>query len=85
VSLACQKAKDLGCPHELWTTRLLARHAREHGPSAGNACLATLAQCTVGKILAAQAIKPHKGFTAPRSAGSLFLLATYGTPTVKVL
>ena len=30
VSLACQKAKDVGYPHELWTTRLLARHAREH-------------------------------------------------------
>src|SRR5215471_15249615 len=30
VSLACRK--DLGYPHELWTTRLLARHAREHGP-----------------------------------------------------
>src|SRR5271155_3378284 len=28
VSLACRKAKDLGYPHELWTTRLLARHAR---------------------------------------------------------
>ena len=28
VSLACQKAKDVGYPHELWTTRLLARHAR---------------------------------------------------------
>ena len=27
VSLACQKAKDVGYPHELWTTRLLARHA----------------------------------------------------------
>ncbi len=26
MSLACQKAKDLGYPHELWTTRLLARH-----------------------------------------------------------
>src|SRR4249919_874275 len=24
VSLACRKAKDLGYPHELWTTRLLA-------------------------------------------------------------
>lgn len=60
VSLACQKAKDLGYPHELWTTRLLARHAREHGLSAGHACLANLAQGTVCKILAAQAIKPHK-------------------------
>ena len=29
VDLACRKAKDLGYPHELWTTRLLARHARE--------------------------------------------------------
>jgi transposase len=31
VDLACRKAKELGYPHELWTTRLLARHAREHG------------------------------------------------------
>ena len=28
VDLACCKAKELGYPHELWTTRLLARHAR---------------------------------------------------------
>src|SRR5438034_10488153 len=32
VSLACDKAKDHGYPHELWTTRLLARHARENAP-----------------------------------------------------
>jgi hypothetical protein len=31
ASLSCRKAKELGYPHELWTTRLLARHAREHG------------------------------------------------------
>ena len=37
VSLACDKAKEHGYPHELWTTRLLARHAREHGPAAGHA------------------------------------------------
>ena len=36
VYLACRKAKDLGYPHELWTTRLLARHAREHGPAEGH-------------------------------------------------
>src|SRR5205823_8478609 len=36
VSLACQKAKDLGYPHELWTTRLLARHVREHATAAGH-------------------------------------------------
>src|SRR5690349_10434827 len=28
VALACRKAKELGYPHELWTTRLLAAHAR---------------------------------------------------------
>jgi len=35
VDLACRKAKELGYPHELWTTRLLARHAREHGTGGG--------------------------------------------------
>ena len=28
-SSACRKAKELRYPHELWTTRLLARHARQ--------------------------------------------------------
>ena len=60
VSLACEKAKDHGYPHELWTTRLLARHAREHGPGAGHECLARLVQGTVCKILAQEEIKPHK-------------------------
>jgi transposase len=60
VSLACQKAKDVGYPHELWTTRLLARHTREHGPAAGHVCLMRIAQGTVCKILADQEVKPHK-------------------------
>jgi transposase len=60
VDLACRKAKELGYPHELWTTRLLARHAREHGPAAGHDCLAKLAQGTVCKILNRQAVKAHK-------------------------
>jgi transposase len=60
VSLACRKAKDLGYPHELWTTRLLARHAREHGPAEGHACLGKLAQGTACKILNEQEVKPHK-------------------------
>ena len=60
VDLACCKAKDCGYPHELWTTRLLAKHIRQHGPTAGHACLATLAQGTLCKILARQDIKPHK-------------------------
>ena len=60
VDLACRKAKDLGYPHELWTTRLLTKHVREMGPAAGHACLANLAQGTLCKILAANEIKPHK-------------------------
>jgi transposase len=60
VDLACRKAKELGYPHELWTTRLLARHAREHGPAVGHDCLARLAQGTVCKILNRQELKPHK-------------------------
>ncbi len=60
VSLACDKAKQHGYPHELWTTRLLAGHAREHGPAAGHQCLAHLVQGTVCKILGQEEIKPHK-------------------------
>jgi transposase len=50
VSLACDKAKGHGYPHELWTTRLLARHARQ--PAPGHRCLAELVQGTVCKISA---------------------------------
>jgi transposase len=60
VSLACRKAKEVGYPHELWTTRLLARHSREHGPAAGHASLVRIAQGTVCKLLAEQEVKPHK-------------------------
>src|ERR1700731_1304526 len=60
VSLACDKAKDHGYAHELWTTRLLARHARERGAAAGHGCLANLVQGTVCKILGQEEIKPHK-------------------------
>jgi len=60
TDLACHKAKDFGYPHELWTTRPLARHAREHGPRVGHACLAKVAQGTVCKILNQDDVKPHK-------------------------
>ena len=60
VALACQKPKELGYPHELWTTRLLAAHARQYAPSAGHPSLSKLAQGTVCKILAEQEVKPHK-------------------------
>jgi transposase len=60
ISLACQKAKDLAYPHELWTTRLLARHVREHAAAVGHPCLAGIVQGTVCKILARHEVKPHK-------------------------
>src|SRR6202011_2909370 len=60
VSLACQKAKDFGYPHELWTTRLLARHVREHAVAARHPCLESIVQGTVCKILTRQEVKPHK-------------------------
>ena len=47
TSLSCRNAKELSYPHELGTTRLLARHAREHGPAEGHRCLANLAQGTL--------------------------------------
>jgi hypothetical protein len=56
VSFACNQAIDHGYPRELWTTRLLAHHAREHGPVAGHACLAHLVQGTVCKILGHEGI-----------------------------
>ena len=60
VSVACDKAKEHGYPHELWTTRLLARHARAKAPAAGHECLGMLVQGTVCKILCQEEIKPHK-------------------------
>jgi transposase len=60
ISLACQKAKDLGYPHELWTMRLLARHVREHAVAAGHPCMVRLAPGTVCKILDRHEVKPHK-------------------------
>src|SRR5437016_4352251 len=71
VDLACRKPKDLGYAHELWTTRLLTRHIREHGPAAGHECLATLAQGTLCKILAAYEIKPAQGALLSGTSRSL--------------
>jgi transposase len=60
IGEACAKAKERGYPHELWTFRLLAAHARRHGPMAGHPCLAELAPSTVHDILNKQPVKPHK-------------------------
>jgi transposase len=60
VDLACQKPKDFGYSYKLWTTRLLAKHAREHGPAQGHPCLSKLVRGTVSKILSQREIRPHK-------------------------
>jgi transposase len=60
LSLACQKPKYLGYPHELWTTRLLARHVRENADTAGHPCLTRLAQGTACRILSQHEVQPHK-------------------------
>ncbi len=60
VSIACQKPKDLGYAAELWTTRSLAKHIREHCQKAGHPSLAKLGRGTVSKILSKAPIQPHK-------------------------
>jgi transposase len=60
VSVACQKPKDLGYSYELWTTRLLASHARKHGPAIGHSTLEHLSRGTVSKILTQNKIRPHR-------------------------
>lgn len=60
VSVACRKPTELGYPEELWTTRLLAHHARRQGPAAGHPSLANLARGTVSKLLSREKLRPHK-------------------------
>ena len=58
VSLACVKPKALGYAEELWTTRLLASHVRDHCERAGHPSLSQLARGTVSKILAGCQLRP---------------------------
>ena len=60
VSLACQKPKDLGYAQQLWTTRLLVQHVRNHCQAVGHRSLAKLGRGTVSKILRANQVHPHK-------------------------
>lgn len=60
LSLACQKPKDLGYPHELWTLDLLAKHIQKHCVDMNHQCLANLVKSTISKILSNANIKPHK-------------------------
>ena len=47
VGQACIQPKTVGYPHELWSLRLLARHARTAGVSAGHVSPKELAPSTV--------------------------------------
>lgn len=60
VHLACSKPKDLGYAAELWTRSALARHVRRQAVAAGFPALARAGKATVQRILAAQALRPHK-------------------------
>ena len=60
VNLACQKPKDWGYSYELWTNRLLAKHAREHCEENGHPSLSNINRGTVSKILKKSDVKPHK-------------------------
>jgi transposase len=60
VNLACQKPKELGYSFELWTNRLLAKHAREHCEENRHSSLAKINRGTVSKILNKSDIRPHK-------------------------
>src|SRR5258706_12329087 len=58
------QAKELGYPHELWTTRLLARHAREHGPAEGHPALANT------KTAVARVAAPDWSWAGSRGRGA---------------
>lgn len=60
VHIACSKPKEFGYAAELWTRSALAQHVRKHAVQAGYPALAKAAKATVHRILANQALRPHK-------------------------
>jgi transposase len=60
INLACQKPKELGYSFELWTNRLLAKHAKEHCAAHGHPSLSNINRGTVSKILNKSDVRPHK-------------------------
>ena len=50
VSLACRKAKDLGYPHELWTTRLLARQMARGRDATDVAIVTSFGPCNLASF-----------------------------------
>jgi len=60
VNLACKKPKELDYSFELWTNRLLSKHAREHCKDEGHPSLEKINRGTVSKILNKSDVRPHK-------------------------
>jgi len=60
TELACRKPKDLGYPHELWTTDLLGKHIRSTCLKEGHPSVGKIGRGTVSKILSGQEVRPHK-------------------------
>ena len=57
---ACQKPKELGHSHELWTYSLLQEHVRRHGLENGHPSLIGLSRSRLHRILTQGEIRPHK-------------------------
>lgn len=60
VDVACRKPKELGYPEEVWTTRRLARHIRQHCAAAGHPSLERVGRGTVSTLLREGDVQPHK-------------------------
>ena len=60
INIACQSPYDLGYAQELWTQRLLKQHIQKQCEKAGYPGLITIVESTIGSILKAAEIKPHK-------------------------
>lgn len=60
VNLSCTKPKEHGYAAEVWSHKLLAKHTRQHAPTAGHQSLANAAKATIQRILKAHPVQPHK-------------------------
>src|SRR3984957_16719069 len=57
---ACQKPKELGYAHELWTYSLLQEHVRKHCMEARHPSLTELSRSRLHRILRQGEIRPHR-------------------------
>lgn len=60
LQYACQKPKELGFAHELWTYSLLQQYVRKNCVEAGHPSLSELSRSRLHRILTQGEIRPHK-------------------------